>query len=87
MSECSHFGVREAVNETIPAGTTDEAASCGLALVHTDDADGASEASRTSYFLNYQAPDGAPPPSIVKANSDRVEWPYTPNCWEVPFPK
>ncbi len=70
----------------VAVGTNDTTPGCGVTMVDTGDVDGAREASKTSYFLNYETPSGESV-SLVKSDPTRVEWAYTPNCNDVPYPK
>ncbi len=68
---------------TIPAGAPPRLfgnSAFGMVQVGTNASDGASEADRTSYFLNYNTGSSDPPVVFQKLNLGRALWPYTNNC-------
>jgi hypothetical protein len=65
-------------------GAVDNTPGCAVAMVDTSDADAAKEASKTSYFLNYETPSGESV-LLIKSNSAKTEWAYTPNCNDVQY--
>jgi hypothetical protein len=56
-------------------------------LVETVDANGATEANSTNYFLLYNSPTNEFGKLLAKTNSSRTSWPNTPFCSQIQFPR
>lgn len=56
-------------------------------LVETLDANGATEANNTSYFLLYDNPPNEFGKLLAKTNSSRTSWPNTSFCTQIQFPR
>jgi hypothetical protein len=69
-----------AVSATIKAGNSLSMNGAVVAVVQTSATDGASEASKTSYFLSYDSPSATQPIILDKVNSSQTTWPYIPDC-------
>jgi hypothetical protein len=56
-------------------------------LVETVDANGATEANSTNYFLLYNSPANEFGKFLAKTNSSRTSWPNTQLCTQIQFPR
>lgn len=52
----------------------------GATVVTTTASDGASEANKTAYFLQYKRQPSDPQINLVKSDAGRTTWPNTPDC-------
>lgn len=72
------------VGRTVKAGESQTFNGAAIAVVSTQDVDGAKEASATKYGLRYSALDK--PGALTKDIApDRTHWSYTPNCLTITF--
>jgi hypothetical protein len=71
--------------ETVPPGKSIIINEFGAAVVSTNAADGVSEASQASYFLNYETQPGDPGVALVKDNATQTSWLDSPDCRSIPL--
>jgi len=71
------------VPTTVQAGKTITPDGYGAVTVSTLASDGAAEANKTSYFLNYAVQAGDPGVTLAKTDGSQTSWLYTPNCLDI----
>lgn len=81
------LGSRKIAAQTIANGNvaTFPPASYGFVTVATSNPNGAAEASRTSYFLNYDAGPNDPSVLLLKLTGKRSVWPGATDCSSIPL--
>jgi len=83
----STLGYTAVVPVNVPHGTSKALNNVGAFLVSTADADGAKESSQTNYFLLNHTNPGTPGVLLVKSNYNQTQYPYTPSCSQIQFPR
>lgn len=70
---------------SVPKGTIASPSAYGVVVVRTVDVNGAEEANRTNYFLNYATQPSDSGVLLTKTNASQSSWPDTSDCKSISF--